>query len=282
MGTEDVRAEPGWLALREDADAAARSDELVAMLRRHLPDDGLVIHDLGCGTGSMARWLAGRLSGPQRWVLHDRDAELLEHALVHLPGPAADGAAVTVETRLDDITRLAPEELAGASLLTASALLDMFTEDDLRRFVAVCAAAGCPVLVTLSVVGRLELVPEEPLDRPLREAFNAHQTRRTDRGRLLGPDAADAAVTAFEQRGRHVVVRSSPWRLGPAQAPLSAAWLEGWVRAACEQDPGLGDRARGYARRRLADLTTGSASVTVHHRDILVLGAGQASRHITL
>ena len=64
------------------------------------------IHDLGCGTGAMGRWLAPLLRGPQHWVLHDRDADLLEVAAAELPGPAADGAAVTVEVRQSEITRL--------------------------------------------------------------------------------------------------------------------------------------------------------------------------------
>ncbi len=58
-----------------------------------------MIHDLGCGTGAMGRWLAPLLRGPQHWVVHDRDADLLVVAAADLPGPAADGAAVTVETQ---------------------------------------------------------------------------------------------------------------------------------------------------------------------------------------
>ena len=105
-----------WLALREPADAAARSAELADRLTLRPP---LLVHDLGSGTGSMARWLAPRLPTPQHWVLHDRDAALLKLAVADPPGPAADGAAVTVEARRSDITRLAPGELAGASLVVA-------------------------------------------------------------------------------------------------------------------------------------------------------------------
>ena len=109
MATEPVRAGADWLALREPADAAARSTELVDELRADsCPGRPLRIHDLGCGTGSMARWLAPRLPGPQRWVLHDRDAELLARVATHPVPAAADGAPVHVETRLDDITRLEP------------------------------------------------------------------------------------------------------------------------------------------------------------------------------
>src|SRR6187397_2174928 len=100
MSATAVRVAPQWLALREPADAAARSEELAGRLARHLPATGpYVIHDLGGGSGSMGRWLAPRLPGPQHWVVHDRDADLLELAAADPPGRAADGSAVTVEAR---------------------------------------------------------------------------------------------------------------------------------------------------------------------------------------
>src|SRR5215469_8222224 len=112
--------------------------------------------------------------------MHDRDADLLEVAAADLPGPAGDGAAVTVEAKQSDITRLHVSDLAGASLVTASALLDLLTEDELARLVTVCVSAGCPVLLSLSVVGRVELSPADPLDRPVATAFDAHQRRMTE------------------------------------------------------------------------------------------------------
>jgi len=271
MTTEPVRAGSAWLAFREPADAAARSTELVELLRPHLPTDGMVVHDLGCGTGSMARWLAPRLSGPQRWVLRDRDAELLEDAATDPPARTADGAAVTLETRLDDITRLAPADLADASLITASALLDMFTGEELERFVTGCAGAGCPVLVTLSVVGRVELAPAHPFDQRVLTAFSTHQRRRTPGGHLLGPQAAGAAAAAFQRRGFEVIQRPSPWRLGRQHSDLAAAWLNGWLDAACEQAPELAEAAVPYAQDRLAEVAAGRVSVTLHHVDLLAL-----------
>ena len=78
MTVEAIPVSPAWLDLRERADAAARSRELVSHLRPRLPAGGhLVIHDLGCGSGAMGRWLAPLLPGPQHWVLHDRDPDLL-------------------------------------------------------------------------------------------------------------------------------------------------------------------------------------------------------------
>jgi len=272
MTAEAVRVSPAWLALREPADAEARAPDLVAQARRHLPADGrLMIHDLGCGTGAMRRWLAAQLPGPQHWIMSDRDAELLAVAAADLPGVAADGAAVTGETRQRDITRLDAGDLAGAALITASALLDMLTADELDRFVTACAGAGCPAMVTISVVGRVDLTPDDPLDKLVADAFNAHQRRTAGGRRLLGPDAVRAAVDAFTRLGFDVLVRPSPWRLGAAHADLTAEWFAGWVTAAREQRPELTGAIAAYTRRRLAEAAAGRLGVTVHHQDLLAL-----------
>jgi hypothetical protein len=261
-----VTVSPEWLLLREPADAIARSAELAERLRRHFAPTGLlVIHDLGGGSGAMGRWLAPRLPGPQHWVVHDRDAGLLDLAAAGAPGPAADGAAVTVETRRSDITRLTPGELAGASLVTASALLDLLSADALARMLTACA--GCPMLLALTVVGRVTLTPEEPVDALIGAAFDVHQRR----GRLLGPDAVPTAVAELGGTGADVLVRPSPWRLDAARAGLAAEWLDGWVAAACEQEPSLAAEAGAYRDRRLAQAAAGELAVTVEHADLLVL-----------
>jgi hypothetical protein len=250
MSATAVRVSPRWLALREPADAAARSGELAERLARHLGPRRLVIHDLGGGTGAMGRWLAPRLPGPQHWVVHDRDADLLD-----LAGPG-------VETRRSDITRLTREDLGGADLVTASALLDLLTADEVAGLLATCA--GIPMLLALTVVGRVALSPAEPLDARIAAAFNAHQRR----GGLLGPDAV-AAVEALSEA--EVFVRPSPWQLGAGQAELAAEWCEGWVGAAVEQEPTLAAEAAAYRERRLAQAAAGELRVTVDHADVLVL-----------
>jgi hypothetical protein len=145
----------------------------------------------------------------------------------------------------------------------------MMTAEELGRFVATCAGSGCPVLIALSVTGRVELTPTDPFDQCVTDAFNAHQRRTTGAGRLLGPDAVGAAVDGFTRLGIDVLVRPSPWRLAPGQAALAAEWFTGWLAAACEQRPELGAEAVPYARRRLAEAAAGRLSVTVHHQDLL-------------
>jgi hypothetical protein len=126
---------------------------------------------------------------------------------------------------------------------------------------------GRPMLLALTVVGRVDLTPADPLDAPIGAAFNAHQRR----GGLLGPDAVAAAVEELHGTGGEVLLRPSPWRLGAAHADLAAEWFGGWVAAACEQEPALAARAGPYRDRRLAQAASGELAVTVHHADLLVL-----------
>jgi hypothetical protein len=279
---------PAWLSLREGADADARAADLLDPLAEHLrgpagqrrdgqrrdgPGDGspLVIHDLGCGTGSMGRWLSGRLPGPQHWIMYDRDPALLEHAVATMTATSADGAPVTVEARRRDITALTADQLRGASLVTASALLDLLTAEEVAGLAAACVGAGCPALLTLSVAGRVEVTPADPLDPELTAAFNAHQRRNVDGRLLLGPDAADATAQAFRRLGATVRLRPAAWQLDAGRAALAGEWLRGWVAAAVAQEPELAAAASDYLRRRLAAAEAGGLRVVVHHDDLLAV-----------
>lgn len=242
-----------WLELREPADAAARSADLAARLRLDPP---VVVRDLGCGTGSLGRWLAPRLPGPQHWILHDRDPELLVRAAATVP-------ATSVETHLGDATALTPDDLLGTSLVTCSALLDLLTAEEVDRIAATLAATRTPALFTLSVVGDVMFDPPDELDGAVAAAFNAHQRRTAGGRRLLGPDAPAVAAAALARHGARVTTRPSPWRLGPSETALAAEWLRGWTGAAAEQRPDL--PVQEYLRRRQA----GAVTITVGHEDLL-------------
>lgn len=256
-----------WLTLREDADAASRSRRLAVEAGRMLRPP-LVVHDLGTGTGSMVRWCAPLLPGPQTWVLHDWNDELLERA-ASAAALDGDGGPVTVATRPSELGRLRGGDLEGASLVTASALLDVLSADEIAAIVSACVEARAPALFALSVTGRVTLDPVDPGDRVFEAAFNADQRRTVDDRKLLGPDAATTVADLFRAAGWSVRVKDSPWRLGLGDEALIAEWLDGWLAAAVAQRPALREWAAEYARVRVAQLTAAILHVTVHHVDLL-------------
>lgn len=270
-----ARAAPEWLALREGADATARAVELLDLLRACLPDGTLVIRDLGCGTGANTRWLGPRLRGPQHWILHDHDPELLARAVGTSSGVrTADGTFATVDVDRSDVTGLRAADLAGTSLVTASALLDLLCQEDVESLADACCTAGCPALLTLSVAGRVELKPADTLDAEIGAAFNDHQRRTVaGRGRLLGPDAPAAAVSAFQRHDWTVFSRPSLWQLGAREAALTARWLREWCAVAVEQRPELAADVEDYLPARLGACAAGQLRVTVHHVDLLACRA---------
>lgn len=256
-----------WLALREGADHRARAAGLLRRLQAQLPATGpLNVLDLGAGRGSNLRYLAPRLRGPQHWRLLDHDHRLL--AGVAAPPRAADGSAVTFAGEIADLNRALPAALDDAQLVTAAALLDLVSAAWLQRLADGCAARGVPALLALSYDGCIQWPDTDPDDERLRTAVNAHQQGDKGFGPALGPAAWETAAAAFRASGCEVVVADSPWRLGPGDAPLIHALIDGWVAAACAQAPAAADRFRAWAGRRKA-----TDSVTVGHRDLLALPA---------
>jgi len=254
-----------WLTLREDADGRARSQWL-ATTAVPLARPPIVVHDLGSGTGSMMRWLAPMLPGPQTWVLHDWNPALLDHAAVRAVDSTGHGA--TVRTSLKDVAHLHEGDLAGASLVTMSALLDVLSLGEARAIVTACVGAGVPALFTLSVTGHVDLDPVDPGDRMFESAFNDHQRRTVDGRSLLGPDAVTAVVELFRAAGWSVRTAESPWQLGGADRALVLEWLEGWLAAAVEERPALEEWAGEYQLTRHAQLDAGVLGVVVRHRDV--------------
>jgi len=159
-------------------------------------------------------------------------------------------------------------------------VLDLLTAEEVDGLAGACVEAGCAALLTLTVVGRVEIAPADPLDVAFAAAFDSHQRRCAGGRRLLGPDAGAAAVDAFARRGAAVQSRPSPWLLGAEQAEqaeqaeLAEEWLRGWIGAACAQRPDLERQAGAYLRRRLDACAAGELRVVVGHVDVLAIPTG--------
>ena len=253
---------PDWLRLRAPADAAARDPGLAAAATQMAADraggDAPCIVDLGAGTGATMRALAPILPDGAQWRLIDNDP-----ALLACP-PRLGGRARTVHA---DLTALDALPLDGAALVTASALLDLASQDWLDGLAARLAACGLPFYAALSYDGRMRWEPALPGDGAITDAFNRDQ--RSDKGiggPALGPDAASRAADAFERAGYIVQLADSPWRLGPDMAQLQAGHIAGVAHAAARAGMAGAD-AWQSARRDLLD----STQAVIGHQDLLAV-----------
>jgi SAM-dependent methyltransferase len=251
-----------WLALREPADAAARDPGLLAAAAGYLGAGALAV-DIGCGTGATVRAFAGCAPEGLRWRLVDKDPRLLALA-------SAGSGGEVVQADLADPGRI---PLDGARMVTASALFDLVSGPWVEALAARLAGRGVGLYAALSYDGRLDWAPALPGDAEARAAFAAHQGRDKGFGPALGPAAGEALAAAFARHGFAVRRAASPWRLGPAEAALQRALVEGIAAAAAEA--GLAAAADWGQARRAA---SGASSCTVGHGDLLALPPGASAQ----
>jgi len=256
-----------WLALREPADRRARSARLTREIADRVIDRAPVrVLDLACGTGSNLRYLARHLPPIQHWLVVDRDPALL----ARLRKPMSWGIVVSVHLHRRDFANLDAivELFERASLVTASALLDLVSARWLDALADRCRAARAPALFVLSYDGRILCTPRDPDDEMVRALVNRHQ--RTDKGfgPALGPDATDHAQRSFAERGFVVDRERSDWMLDRGDPDLQRQLIDGWASAATEMAAADAAAIDRWRKRRLEHVAAGRSTLVVGHDDL--------------
>lgn len=247
-----------WLALREPADHAARSTALTRSVADALAEEPApAVLDLASGTGSNFRFLSPALPRG-RWLLVDHDPELLAHVT----------ADPRVETREMDLSHLDdPSIFDGRALVTASALLDLVSDDWLRALAEQCSRVDAAVLFALNYDGRIICSPEDADDGTIVALVNEHQRTEKGFGPALGPDATERAAHWFSQRGYDVQRAPSDWVLTPASGELQRQLVDGWTQAASAIAPQQARLIDRWRERRLAHIAADWSEITVGHED---------------
>ncbi len=247
-----------WLALREPADARARSADLIARAGADLAVHAApLVCDLGSGTGAGMRAFAPAFPADTRWLLTDNDPDTLALAA------QADGA---VHTRVTDLAAEPAPWPDDCALVTATALFDLAAPGWIDRLADQLVAARLPLLACLTYDGRVGMSPACAGDAAISAAFNRHQ--RFDKGLggpAAGPGAVDVLCAALAARGYGVLRADTPWRLtADRDGALIAELVRGWAGAMVDADLVDAVAADGWRAARLAR----TDSLTVGHTDL--------------
>jgi hypothetical protein len=276
-----------WLALREPADFSARSSQLTRVVAHALPhDDVLEAVDVASGTGSNLRYLAERLPPHQDWLLVDHDQGLITQAPARMREWAAargyealiepngvllqgDRLKCRVQARQVDVADLTNAAIFdGRKLVTASALLDLVSEEWLRGLAVHCRDHASAALFALNYDGRIRCSPVDDEDELVRALVNRHQQTDKGFGGALGPAATETAERLFLGAGYRVRVEPSDWLLSPDERSLQRALVEGWALAAAEMAPDQSEVIERWRTRRLAHVEHGRSRLQVGHQDL--------------
>ena len=267
-----------WLNLREASDHKARDRHLLKTAANWLNDlksKDKVIVDLGSGTGSTIRGLQRytTLAPSIQWRLVDNDPELLAEA-VH-----RHSEEYSIESFLVDLSATQKLPLESASLITASALLDLVSSNFIRDLCQLIKEKNedrpLGFYSALNYDGCIKWTPFHPLDAAIAMNFNTDQRRDKGFGPALGPDATDFLKTQFHSTKFQCLSAKSPWLLGSADYLLTESLINGISDVAIQTDGLTNSEIQDWKTFRIKNVRTGTCYLG--HTDILVLPNSLAS-----
>ncbi|NKB35313.1 MAG: methyltransferase type 11 [Pseudomonadales bacterium] len=260
-----------WLNLREAADQRARDGDLLQKAQQWLqkktsPQSSLTIVDLGAGSGSTLHAFSSfSRSNPNtiKWRLVDYDATLLEEAILRHQGMHE------LEIYELDLNELSTLPLGGAQLVTASALIDLFSAKFIDNFVEMLLQSSLGLYSALTYDGTTQWTPEHAMDEVVLSALNQDQQRDKGFGVSLGPTAVKYLEQVLSSNGFKVTTASSAWELDGADSQLVSELINGMSNTVAK-DPSLNDELlQEWTRFRKENVTTGTCKIG--HLDLLAL-----------
>jgi hypothetical protein len=152
--------------------------------------------------------------------------------------------------------------------VTASALMDLVSDQWIRALVARCRAGGAALLFPLIYDGQSRCEPEEPYDNRVRQLVNEHQ--RTDKGfgAALGPHAGGVAARYLADAGYDVRHEASDWVLASESRELQRELIDGWAAAALHVAPEESAAIAKWHARRQDHVNCGRSRLIVGHVDV--------------
>ena len=185
----------------------------------------------------------------------------------------------SIESFLVDLSETQKLPLESVSLMTASALLDLVSENFIRDLCQLikeknkCRPVG--FYSALNYDGCIKWTPFHSLDAAILMNFNADQKRDKGFGPALGPDATDFLKTQFHSTKFQCLSAKSPWLLGYADHLLTESLINGISSVAIQTDGLTNSDIQDWKTFRIKNVRTGNCYLG--HTDILVLPNSLAS-----
>ena len=261
-----------WLNLREVSDHRARDKHLIktaADWLNNLKTKDKVIVDLGSGTGSTIRGIQRytTLAPSIQWRLVDNNPEVLAEAIHR------HSKEYSIESFLIDLSETQKLPLESVSLITASALLDLVSENFIRDLCQLIKAKNeyrpVGLYSALNYDGCIKWTPFHPLDAAMLVNFNTDQGRDKGFGPALGPDATDFLKNQFHSSKFQCLSANSPWLLGPADYLLTESLIDGISDVSLQTDGLTSSDVLSWKAFRMNNVRTGTCFLG--HADILIL-----------
>ena len=260
-----------WLELRFPADEKAREGVTDQLLDFIDPGKSMSILDLGAGSGNNAIHLIPRLEKAgvkkQRWLLVDRDRDLLNRGLERIEEMAEGHGEIDPEIKVADLS----EDLDGIpfsdhDMVVGSAILDLVSVGWSRSLVDHLNDSGVKyVLFSMTVDGKVGWIPEHPLDGRIMEEFLEDMKRDKGFGPAMGSGAPEEFRKVLGDGGFDVVEMETPWKLDQDKVDLQRRYLQGVFEAVRSGGEGVGS----WMDRRLSYMDSNESGLTVGHVDLL-------------
>lgn len=262
-----------WLNFREPYDSKARDPEIlqrVVSLARALTTSGLpnpILADLGSGTGNNVLFLQQYLASSTHYQLVEQHEFLLEESRRRLTKLAP---AEHLEFHHSSINEWL--EANDPDMLTNSALLDLFTEDELRSLCQYLEFRKIPMYASLNYSG-VTFSPIDPADQEFIALFEQHMSRNLNRGKPLGAATCKTLETIVNAcQGLQFANADSDWSV-PANdtdfIKMNLEFYEKGIREVITHDSQHGNLDRWISSKRQL-LAERKLSLIVHHQDFLI------------
>jgi SAM-dependent methyltransferase len=249
-----------WLSIREAMDSRFRCLPLARKFMQSAADTQVIV-DLGCGTGTNCRYLSSVSHAEALWLCIDKDSWALEAAAKRLPNGQVGFKQGDLATDLELIPFR--DEIS----ITASAFLDLTSQDWIHRFASRCERI--PLLISMTTSGGPTWDPIDDFDEAIDQCLENHRASDQGFGPAVATDASRLLANDLTSRGCDVSLEASDWQLDDQDNEVIDFLIDGIGRRASKTLPH--EQVEAWMKKRRNQNRGGNLKLTIPHLDLLSL-----------